>query len=72
MMTPQPLRNIEVIEAAIKHIPEGGTLIVPNVSWQGYVESPTSRAFPFLTSDALTKAIEQCRAQGQGAALRSL
>src|SRR5262249_42879560 len=36
MMTPQPLRNIEVIEAAIKHIPEGGTLIVPNVSWQDY------------------------------------
>jgi Uma2 family endonuclease len=35
-MTPQPLRNVEVIEDAIKHIPEGGTLIVPNVSWQDY------------------------------------
>ncbi|MCI0524187.1 MAG: Uma2 family endonuclease [Acidobacteria bacterium] len=35
-MTPQPLRKVEVIEAAINHIPEGGTLIVPNVSWQDY------------------------------------
>jgi Uma2 family endonuclease len=36
MMTPQPLRRVEAIEDAINHIPEGGTLIVPNVSWQDY------------------------------------
>jgi len=42
-----------------------------HLTGQSYVESPTSRAFPFLTNDALTKAIEQCRAQGQSAALRS-
>ncbi|MCG3160236.1 MAG: hypothetical protein JMDDDDMK_01305 [Acidobacteria bacterium] len=38
---------------------------------QGYLEMPNSLAFPLLTADVLTEALEQCKTDGQGAALRS-
>lgn len=38
---------------------------------QGYVEMPNSLAFPLLTADALTEALEKSKTKGQGAALRS-
>ena len=37
----------------------------------GYFDSPTSKSFPFLTSEALTGFLEQSKTEGQGAALRA-
>ncbi len=37
----------------------------------GYVDSPSSSSFPFLTGEALTRFLEQSKTQGQGAALQS-
>ena len=37
----------------------------------GYVESPTSQSFPFLTSAALTDALEQSKTRGQSVVLRA-
>ncbi len=37
----------------------------------GYDESPHSRSFPVLTSEALTQALEQSKTQGQTAVLRN-
>jgi Uma2 family endonuclease len=38
---------------------------------QGYVDAPNSLAFPLLTADALTEALEKSKTKGQSAALRS-
>lgn len=38
---------------------------------QGYVEAPASHAFPMLTSDVLSRFMEQGKAQGRRAVLRS-
>src|SRR5262249_56348502 len=38
---------------------------------EGYVEAPTSRAFPFLTAAALTDFLEQSKRKGQTATLRA-
>jgi Uma2 family endonuclease len=37
----------------------------------GYIASSSSSSFPFLTSEALTRFLEQSKTQGQGAALQS-
>ena len=37
----------------------------------GYVDSPTSQSFPFLTSEALTQFLERSKTEGQGAVLRA-
>ncbi len=49
----------------------GERLRIHHLTDQGYVEAPNSLAFPLLTADALTAALEQCKTDGQGAALRS-
>ena len=41
------------------------------LSENGYIDSPTSQSFPFLTSEALTRFLEQSKTQGQGAALKA-
>lgn len=41
------------------------------LSENGYIDSPSSSSFPFLTSEALTRFLEQSKTQGQGAALQS-
>jgi Uma2 family endonuclease len=41
------------------------------LSKNGYLDSPVSASFPFLTSEALTRFLEQSKTQGQGAALKA-
>jgi Uma2 family endonuclease len=49
----------------------GERLRIRHLTDQGYTEAPNSLAFPLLTADALTEALEKCKTEGQGAALRS-
>jgi Uma2 family endonuclease len=42
-----------------------------HLAGQEYIESPTSRAFPFLTASALAEFLEQSKTLGQDAALDS-
>ena len=41
------------------------------LSENGYIASPTSQSFPFLTSEALTHFLELSKTLGQGAALKA-
>ena len=41
------------------------------LSETGYIDSPTSQSFPFLTSEALTQFLERSKTEGQGAVLRA-
>jgi Uma2 family endonuclease len=38
---------------------------------QTFIEMPSSRAFPIVTSDALTRFLDQSKTEGQSAALKS-
>jgi Uma2 family endonuclease len=49
----------------------GERLRIRKLTDQGYVEAPNSPAFPLLTADALTEALEKSKTKGQSAALRS-
>jgi Uma2 family endonuclease len=46
-------------------------LRIYHLSEQGYVEAPASRAFPLLTSEVLTRFLEQSKTAGQSATLRA-
>ena len=46
-------------------------LRIYNLSDKGYVEMPASRTFPILTSEPLSRFLEQSKTEGQSATLRS-
>jgi Uma2 family endonuclease len=76
--------RLEIVSPLSKHEKNYAGLGVPEV-WrydekrlqihhltnQGYVEAPASRAFPFLTGEALTEFLERSKTEKQRAVLKS-
>jgi Uma2 family endonuclease len=48
----------------------GERLRIRHLTDRGYVDAQNSMAFPLLTADALTEALEKSKTEGQSAALR--